>query len=80
MKTMMFQGEVLADGTLRIEIQTGLVPGPVEGVLVLHPVREQPPQPHNDFETLLARDLPNIDLLSVEEAPLRAATERAWGK
>lgn len=45
MKSLKLQGEVQQDGVLRLEVQSGLPPGPVDILLTVEPHSTAPPVP-----------------------------------
>lgn len=63
MKTLEFQGEVGADGKLRVDMPTNLPPGPVEGVVVLQSSAPPPRPPYESLRGILQGQLPDIDVV-----------------
>ena len=63
MKTLEFQGEVGADGKLRVDMPTNLPPGPVEGVVVIHSLAPPPRPPYESLRGILQGQLPDIDVV-----------------
>jgi hypothetical protein len=76
MRTITTQAEIASDGTLRLELPTGMSPGPAEVVIVLHRTSPRPPVPGQGLSGKYATAaLPELDAVA-EVRELRRRTTR----
>jgi hypothetical protein len=78
MKTITTHSEIAADGTLRLELPTGLSPGPAEVVIVVQPTSPRPAPPGQSLSGKYARfSRADVDALAEAREIRRGATQEA---
>jgi hypothetical protein len=78
MKTMTFTAQIAADGKLRLELPTGLPPGPADVVVVVHPKpSSQLPRAQSLVGLFAAPDPPGFDAVAEVREIRRRATQEA---
>ena len=75
MKTISVQGDVAADGTLRLVLPTGLAPGPVDVVVVVQPTSLRDTSVQSLSGKYAGRLRNNVDVLD-ESRKIRAQATR----
>jgi hypothetical protein len=78
MKAITTQTEIASDGTLRLELATGLAPGTAEVVIVVHPTSPRPATPGQSLSGKYARFArADFDVVAEVREVRRRATQEA---